>query len=119
VNADGTVSIWAVTSTVSGGGDQGADPNQLMSVTDNLAATTQPSGETFQSVLAPANQTVVRGVTFTPGSAPVQATPEVPWAPHGTRARRRGMDGWASALQSSSGATRRPISVSAPDHAKS
>ena len=31
--------IWAVTSTVSGGGDQGADPNQLVSVTDKLGAT--------------------------------------------------------------------------------
>ncbi len=27
VNADGTVTIWAATSTVSGSGDQGADPN--------------------------------------------------------------------------------------------
>ena len=26
VNRDGTVSIWAITSTVSGSGDQGADP---------------------------------------------------------------------------------------------
>ena len=30
VNPNGTVTIWAVTSTVSGGGDQGADPNQLV-----------------------------------------------------------------------------------------
>ena len=35
VNPDGTVSIWAVTSTVSGGGDEGADPNQLVGITDN------------------------------------------------------------------------------------
>ena len=43
VNRDGTVTIWAVTSTVSGGGDQGADPNQLVSVTDKLGATTLPA----------------------------------------------------------------------------
>ena len=30
VNPNGTVTIWGVTSTVSGGGDQGADPNQLV-----------------------------------------------------------------------------------------
>ena len=29
VNPNGTVTIWAETSTVSGSGDQGADPNQL------------------------------------------------------------------------------------------
>ena len=36
VSPDGTVTIWAVTSTVSGGGDQGADPNKLVAVTDQL-----------------------------------------------------------------------------------
>jgi hypothetical protein len=36
VNADGTVSIWAITSTVSANGDQGADPNQLVAITDML-----------------------------------------------------------------------------------
>ena len=34
VNPNGTVTIWAVTSTVSGGGDQGADPNKLVEITD-------------------------------------------------------------------------------------
>ena len=43
VNRNGTVSIWAVTSTVSGGGDQGADPNQLVEITDSLKATAAPS----------------------------------------------------------------------------
>src|SRR5262249_54525512 len=38
VNGDGTVTIWAITSTVSGNGDQGADPNQLVMVTDTLSA---------------------------------------------------------------------------------
>ena len=68
VNPDGTVSIWAVTSTVSGSGDQGADPNQLVAVTDKLSADTLPAGEGFRTVDAPADATVVRGVSFTPGT---------------------------------------------------
>jgi hypothetical protein len=68
VNPNGTVTIWAVTSTVSGGGDQGADPNALVSVTDNLGATTLPSSESFRTVVAPAYGQVVRGVSFTPGT---------------------------------------------------
>jgi len=69
VNKNGTVTIWAVTSTVSGGGDQGADPNQLVSVTDNLNAATLPGRESFQTVVAPGYDKVVRGVSFTPGTA--------------------------------------------------
>ena len=68
VNPNGTVSIWAVTSTVSGSGDQGADPNQLVDVTDELKATSLPTHESFHSVVAPADKTVVRGVSFTPGT---------------------------------------------------
>jgi hypothetical protein len=45
VNRDGTVTVWAITSTVSGSGDQGADPNKLVTITDNLTATTLPAGE--------------------------------------------------------------------------
>ena len=37
VNADGTATIYGVTSTVSGGGDQGADPNQVVKITDDMA----------------------------------------------------------------------------------
>jgi hypothetical protein len=68
VNSDGTVTIWAETSTVSGGGDQGADPNELVSINDKLDATTPPTGENFQTVVPPTNMTVVRGVSFTPGT---------------------------------------------------
>ena len=68
VSPNGTVSIWAVTSTVSGGGDQGADPNQLVSVTDKLGATSLPSSEKFFTVVAPRYDQVVRGVSFTPGT---------------------------------------------------
>jgi hypothetical protein len=68
VNPNGTVTIWGVTSTVSGGGDQGADPNQLVAVTDKLSAATLPSSERFFTVVAPRDDQVVRGVSFTPGT---------------------------------------------------
>jgi hypothetical protein len=67
VNRDGSVTVWAVTSTVSGSGDQGADPNQLEAITDNPSATVAASGETFHTVLAPRYGHVVRGVSPTPG----------------------------------------------------
>jgi hypothetical protein len=79
-NGDGTVSIWGTTSTVSGGGDQGADPNQVVAITDNLAATTLPASETFSTVLAPTYGVVYRGVAFTPGTAIPPLLPEAPWA---------------------------------------
>jgi hypothetical protein len=68
VNRDGTVSIWAVTSTVSGGGDEGADPNQLVEITDSLKATTAPAQERFRTVVPALYDQVVRGVSFTPGT---------------------------------------------------
>lgn len=92
VNPNGTVSIWATTSTVSGSGDQGADPNSLVEVTDQLGATTLPSNETFHTVVAPHDATVVRGVSFTPGTQTCQQGPgpldngrclPVPPGPHG------------------------------------
>ena len=39
VNEDGTVTVWGITSTVSANVDQGADPNQLVMITDVLANT--------------------------------------------------------------------------------
>jgi hypothetical protein len=69
VNADGTATIWAVTSTVSGNGDQGADPNQIVSITDRLSANSLPTSETFTSVDRAAAGEVLRGVSFTPGTA--------------------------------------------------
>jgi hypothetical protein len=68
VNPDGTVTIWAVTSTVSGGGDQGADPNKLVEITDRLDATAPASRERFQTVVPARYDQVVRGVSFTPGT---------------------------------------------------
>lgn len=70
-----------MTSTVSGSGDQGADPNSLVGITDSLAATTLPGGEAFSTVMAPTDGVVYRGVSFTPGSSNSAVLPEVPWAP--------------------------------------
>ncbi len=44
-NHDGTVTIYAVTSTISTSGDQGADPNKLFRVTDVLDAAKLPTGD--------------------------------------------------------------------------
>ena len=70
VNRDGTVSLWAATSTVSGSGDQGADPNKLVEITDQLGTTStgQVSHEKFHTVLQATYGQVVRGVSFTPGT---------------------------------------------------
>jgi hypothetical protein len=68
VNANGTVSIWAITSTVSGGGDQGADPNRLVTITDKIAATTLPGHESFSTVRTAKSGEVLRGISFTPGT---------------------------------------------------
>lgn len=68
LNKDGTVTIYAITSTVSGNGDQGADPNKLVTITDSLAATTLPGRETFTTLRAAGNLEVLRGVSYTPGT---------------------------------------------------
>jgi hypothetical protein len=68
VNPNGTVTLWAITSTVSGSGDQGADPNKLVMITDKLAATTLPATESFSTVRTAKSGEVLRGVSFTPGT---------------------------------------------------
>jgi hypothetical protein len=68
VNHDGTVTIWAITSTVSGSGDQGADPNKLVMITDKIAATTLPAHETFNTARTAGFGEALRGVSFTPGT---------------------------------------------------
>jgi hypothetical protein len=68
VSPNGTVTIWAITSTVSGGGDQGADPNKLVAVTDKTSALTAPAGERFATVRTAGAREVLRGVSFTPGT---------------------------------------------------
>ena len=67
VNRDGTVTLWAITSTVSSNGDQGADPNQLVAITDRLRATT-PHGAHFRTLRTARYGEVFRGVSFTPGT---------------------------------------------------
>jgi hypothetical protein len=75
-NHDGTVTIYAVTSTVSASGDQGADPNKLVKVTDLLKATALPVGDGdndrddrlghFVTIRSAKSGEVLRGVTFAP-----------------------------------------------------
>ena len=66
VNGDGTVTIYAVTSTVSGNGDQGADPNRVVVITDTLSATTLPASESFSTFRSAGYGEVLRGVSFSP-----------------------------------------------------
>ncbi len=63
VNGDGTVTIYGITSTVSSNTDQGADPNQLVAITDTLAVTTAGS-ETFTTLETANYGEVLRGVAF-------------------------------------------------------
>ena len=70
LNGDGTATIWAVTSTVSGNGDEGADPNKLVAITDSLDAGALPASESFETVRVAGFGEVLRGVSFTPGTPP-------------------------------------------------
>jgi hypothetical protein len=69
VNGDGTVTIYAITSTVSGNGDTGADPNMLVTITDQVNATSLPPGESFATFQAANSGEVLRGVSFTPATS--------------------------------------------------
>jgi hypothetical protein len=74
VNDDGTVTLWATTSTSSASGDNGADPNKVVKLTDELAATTLPgnvANETFETVTGPTYGTVYRGVSYVGGECGV------------------------------------------------
>jgi hypothetical protein len=70
VNPDGTVTIWAITSTISGGGDTGADPNKLVAVIDRLDNTsaTAAAKEQFVTLREAGFAEVLRGISFTPGT---------------------------------------------------
>jgi len=83
VNTNGTVTIYAITSTVDKypgvatngivtAFDEGCDPNQLDAVTDTLADTnaSQISGEEFTNLETAQYGQVLRGVSFTPEAVP-------------------------------------------------
>jgi hypothetical protein len=69
LNDDGTATLYAITSTVSGNGDQGADPNELVTITDSVSATTLPPDESFTILRTAGFGEALRGVSFTPGTA--------------------------------------------------
>ncbi len=62
--------IWAVSSTVSGSGDQGADPNKIYLITDRLSNTSAAvaAQERFTDLRDAASGEVLRGISFTPGT---------------------------------------------------
>jgi hypothetical protein len=67
VHRDGTVTLWATTSTSSASGDEGADPNKVVRITDRLAATTLTGsvvGESFTTIAGPTYGKVYRGVAY-------------------------------------------------------
>ncbi len=66
INGNGTVTLWATTSTSSASVDNGADPNKVVEITDQIAATTlnQVANELFTTVAGPVYRTVFRGVGF-------------------------------------------------------
>ena len=70
VDDDGKVTIWGITSTVSGNGDQGADPNKLVMITDSLKniSPTIAIHESFSTVRSAKFAEVLRGVSFAPGA---------------------------------------------------
>jgi hypothetical protein len=70
VDDDGRVTIWGITSTVSGNGDQGADPNKLVRITDSLKNTDPAiaAHESFSTVRTARFAEVLRGVSLTPGT---------------------------------------------------
>ena len=77
-NYDGTVTIYAITSTISANGDTGADPNKLVKVTDRVSDTTLPAGDgdndhddaigQFVTIRSAQAGEVFRGVAFAPNS---------------------------------------------------
>jgi hypothetical protein len=70
VGPDGTVFIWGITSTVSGNGDVGADPNRLVLAVDllNNADPTKAPRERFVTLRTARLAEALRGVSFTPES---------------------------------------------------
>lgn len=76
VGEDERVTLFAITSTISANGDQGADPNKLVRVTDLLQATSLPTDDgdqdrderigQFVTIRAAQAGEVLRGISFAP-----------------------------------------------------
>jgi hypothetical protein len=67
LNGDGTVTLWSATSTSSASGDNGADPNRIVEITDEVSATSlagKVASETFRTLAGPTYGTVYRGVAY-------------------------------------------------------
>jgi hypothetical protein len=79
VNPNGTVTIWAIISTVSGGGDQGADPNKLVEITHPLNAARPATGESFRTIRTAGFGEVLCGVSLTPRIGDGGSAPPVRW----------------------------------------
>jgi hypothetical protein len=99
VNADGTVTLWATTSTSSDSNDNGADPNEIVTITDLLGATSLP-GESFSVFDGPEAGLRYGGVAF--AAAPELSTWGMMFAGFGAlallavRRRATGLPGRAS-----------------------
>ena len=70
VGRDGVATIWAITSTISGNGDVGADPNRLVAIRDAVENTDAgaASKARFFTLRTADFAEVLRGVAFTPGT---------------------------------------------------
>jgi len=53
LNGNGTVTLWATTATSSASGDNGADPNEIVEISDLLSDTSLPTMESFSVLDAP------------------------------------------------------------------
>jgi hypothetical protein len=115
VNTDGTVTIWAVTSTISASGDQGADPNKLLMITDVLANTNPAlaASETFSDIRDAQYGEVLRGVSFTPGTTATPAPANLPVTTGGLLYNRRtqSYSQTITVLNNTSSAVNAPLSV--------
>ena len=70
LNADGTVTFFATTSTSSNSGDNGADPNEIVKITDVLGDTSLPTNESFSVFDGPQAGLRFGGVAFAAAPEP-------------------------------------------------
>lgn len=69
VNHNGTATIYAITSTISLNGDNGADPNKLVKVTDRIGDTTAATAgslDQFETIRSASAGEAFRGVALAP-----------------------------------------------------